>query len=478
MTNKTKTDHKRVLDLLAELGGGVMNESGIRFEGSSAIVPVVYEGRLKDFASYLAKVIEDQDTQTRFLKTFDYRPWDGAYAVSNVIRRNYGMSTGVAIETFWGTAPPSMLSLRVGPSQEVQVPWGRITLPFLPDADSVDLTATKHPEKGPLFCINIVAPKRYAKAVNGFFIQIEEELKTNSLYRGKAIDGQTMPDFLDLSAVDESKVVYSAELRGQLEANLWSLLRYTDEQRAAGLSLKRSVLLTGKYGGGKSVTALTSAKTSVDHGWTFICVRPGRDDLEQSLQTAKLYQPAVVFFEDMDTISDPKHVDGDAVTRLLDVFDGIQSKGTEIVVVLTTNHPERIHRGMLRPGRLDSVIHLGELDVAGVLKMIEVNVPSDLLSADLDGEAIFTSVHGYMPAFVKEVIDRAKRYSMARNQGKVGVLETQDFVAAAHGLRPQFELMEGNPEHNGRITIEQLTEHLVEKTVRENIDPQLLVSKS
>src|SRR4029077_18616774 len=105
---------------------------------------------------------------------------------------------------------------------------------------------------------------------------------------------------------------------------------------------------------------------------------PGRDSLQTVLQTARMYQPAVVFFEDLDEISDPSH-DGDNVTQLLDTFDGITAKGTEILAILTTNHPERIHKGMLRPGRLDAVIHIGELDANGVGRMIRALVPNEQL---------------------------------------------------------------------------------------------------
>ena len=37
-------------------------------------------------------------------------------------------------------------------------------------------------------------------------------LASNSMYRGKAFDGQEVPQFLDLSGVDASKVVYTAEV--------------------------------------------------------------------------------------------------------------------------------------------------------------------------------------------------------------------------------------------------------------------------
>ena len=43
-------------------------------------------------------------------------------------------------------------------------------------------------------------------------------------------------------------------------------------------------------------------------------------------------------------------------------MDGIQSSNGRIII-LTTNHPEKIDSALLRPGRIDINIRLGELSV-------------------------------------------------------------------------------------------------------------------
>jgi transitional endoplasmic reticulum ATPase len=166
------------------------------------------------------------------------------------------------------------------------------------------------------------------------------------------------------------------------------------------------------------------------------------------MATARLYQPAVVFFEDVDAMT-TEDTERDAVAQLLDMFDGITAKGTEIMVVLTTNHKERIHRAMIRPGRLDAVVHIGAFDRFAVERMIEVTVPEEIRDGELDYEAIAESMRNFLPAFVKEAIDRAMRYAISRNNGEVGKLSTQDFIDAAEGLRPQLDLMEGAGEGRG-----------------------------
>lgn len=174
-----------------------------------------------------------------------------------------------------------------------------------------------------------------------------------------------------------------------------------------------------------------------------------------TLHTAQLYAPAVVWFEDIDTVGGADQGSSMYLSRLLDALDGILSKGTEIIAGFTTNHADRLQRGLLRPGRIDTVIHIGELDDAGIEKLIKVVVPPDLLG-DVDYAAVAQAFRGYVPAFAKEAIDRAMRYSIARNGGFPDAVTTHDLVSAAQGLRAQHALMEGASEGTGRYTIDSL----------------------
>ena len=133
-----------------------------------------------------------------------------------------------------------------------------------------------------------------------------------------------------------------------------------------------------RTGTGKTLAAILTGQEAVANGWTFIKGRPGRDDLSFVMQTAKLYQPAVVFYEDVDKIADSEVTSDSGISRLLDDFDGIDAKSTRILCVLTTNHPERIHKGMARPGRLDAMIEIDELDVDGTAKLVQCRVSERL----------------------------------------------------------------------------------------------------
>ena len=426
---------EKILNLLAELGGGLTSDDDITFEGSKLVLPETMTP--VDAINFLESHIEQNEAQTSMVKQFRYRPWDGAHATQAALKKMFG-TVGVGKATFFGMIPPTLVEINTGTNTTEQVPWGRIEVSMIEGV--IDLGGSNDKELGPLFSVSVTTKRKYRSHVQGLFAAIQDELEHNSIYKEKAIDGQDKPEFLELSTLDETSIVFSDDVMTQLNANVWSLLENTDQMEALGLPLKRAVLLEGPYGTGKTSAAFITAKKAVENGWTFLYCRPGRDSLSEVMQTARLYQPAVVFFEDVDTISSTG--DADDVTRLLDLFDGINAKGTKLMAVMTTNHVERIHRGMVRPGRLDAVIHIGALDQNGVTRMIERLVPKDMRGT-LDYSAIYSSMEGFLPAYVREAIDRAIRYSLVRNGGtaKKVKLETQDFIDAADGLRPQLALM-------------------------------------
>ena len=232
-------------------------------------------------------------------------------------------------------------------------------------------------------------------------------------------------------------------------------------------------------------------------------VRPGQDDLHEALQTAQIYAPAVVWFEDIDTLSTTATAMD--ISKLLDTLNGVSNKGAEIIAGFTTNHVDRLPKGVLRPGRIDAIIHVGGLDVGGYKKLVESLIRPDLLGAIdyaevaraflyrevgpdekvvIDGVTVVEDgkvldshygyvlredgrvVHeGYLPAFAREAISRAMLYVIER-EGRPGVIETEDLVAAAMGLRRQRELMQDAQEGVLRVpSVDSAIGNLVESRV-------------
>lgn len=452
----------QVMDTLQHLGSLTTGDDSLVFEGDKFILPANMRGNIRGAAKYLIDYEKQQETSFRFTRKFPFRMWDGAAAFDRAMQRVFGTAgLGQSTYDFFGQEhKPELKTINVSVNQTIQVPCGVVAFP--PLAATFELGGTRDPELGVVFDLAVEAPRKFRQHIEAFYQVVEHELKTGSIYRGKAITGAADPGFIDPYSVDPKEVVYSEEVQVQLETNMWSLLRYTDRMRENNIPLKRAVLIEGPYGTGKSMAGKLTAREAIEHGWTFLLARPGKDDLQTVLQTAQLYAPAVVWYEDIDVLAQG-HSD-QQISNLLDALDGITAKGVEVLAGFTTNHVDKIQKGVLRPGRLDAVIHVGGLDAEGFERLIKVIIPEST-RGEIDYPLVAKAFEGFLPAFAKEAIDRAKRYSITRNYGMIGRIETDDLVHAANGLRPQLELMERAQEGVVRPTLDSAVRNAVEGAV-------------
>lgn len=439
--------------LLAQLTGGMaqgMTEGeGVKFHKQPYIL--VPEGTSYQGArDMITRAEKEAETRTEWIRWYAYRFNDGALALMRVLKTRYGGAFGEATMGMFGPEPPQLVSIPVAYGVTEQVPSGKLSLPALPG-----LTFNSHRARngnGEVFVITAEGPRKYAGEVEALFRDVEEHLRTQSIYRGKAMVGATDLDFMDLSKIKRHEIVFAHDALELLDATVWGPIRNHRWFREEGIPLKRAALLSGPYGTGKTSAGLITALEAVNAGWTYLSVRPGQDNVMDALTTARLYAPAVVFLEDIDVLAGKG--EDDAVTKFLEAFDGVAAKGSEIMVVMTTNHLEKIHKGMLRPGRVDAIIPIDSLDAEGIERLIKAVVPADKRLNSVDYAEVAEAMKGFYPAFVKEAIDRARAVAITTRQGRDYALDTEALVVAARSLRAQLDALESAGEGERRPTLD------------------------
>jgi len=461
----TKAEDKKVLAALRDVAGTKFQESDIKFEGTELVLPARWttQRAIDTIQEYQMA----QEEVTSFNRQYMYRPFDGAAATERAIRALTGMS-GIAVgeQSFFGKTPPQRVTIDIGLNDKIDVPWGTVRVPLFDG--TISIGGYRHNEYGQLFTLRADAPKRFKAEVNGFFDLVQQELELRSIYKGQAFTGGEEPEYIDLSTVDPDDVIYSDMVMEQLNAHLWGMLDFSNEMRENGVSLKRSVLLHGPYGTGKTLGGILTGQKAVANDFTFIMCRPGKDNPFDVLQTAQLYAPAVVFIEDIDTYSRSIGMGHDTMSELLDKFDGVGAKGREVIVCMTTNHEEQITKGMLRPGRLDALIHIEALDRGGVERMVLSLIDESKLD-NVDYDIVFDANQGYLPAFVAEAVTRAKNASIVRGGGKLLPINTADLVNGAMSLRAQFDLMERADEVTTPPTLDTVFSEIVAQAANNGI---------
>jgi len=377
-------------------------------------------------------------------ETVDAFPWDGAVAFHRALKAVYGWVGGKTKKSVWGDNPPTHISIEIGYGETAQVPWGAVEIPGIKGYLE---TGVGEVEGRKVFAINGEVAKRHLSEVQRIAELTRELVKTDSIYKGKAIrfrvDGNKLnmnepPRFLDLSSVKTAELVFTAELTEHLGTNLFSLIEHTDICRKLGIPLKRGVLLEGAYGTGKTQTAFVTADRAVKNGWSFIMLE-SVSALADALAFARSYQPCVVFAEDIDRVVSGEHRSTD-IDSVLNTIDGIESKGAEVLTVLTTNHVETINPAMLRPGRLDAVISVTPPDAPTAEKLIRVYAKG-LIAEETDISTAGIELDGQIPAMIREVVERSKLYAINREGTEHFTLLASDLIAASRQMKAHMDLL-------------------------------------
>jgi len=441
MPNMTPAQQQlaRKMDLLAQLSNDAPSTDGMNFEGTQWRVPARYEHDLEGAASDFVQMVNSYEQNIELQRSYDFRPYDGAHATYRMLVDFFGYAQGIK----QGKNPPAEISVPIGYEdgvlQHVSVPWGMMRLPL----ENATLHIDQMVLRGGVskFVLTIQGKKKYHRYFDGFLNAVEAYLKSNSIYAGKVVNGRF--EFIDIAKVDPSKFVYTEQAWGEAGVAMFSPLSHYRVIAAEGLSPRRAVILEGSYGGGKTGMLTAAAKVAWANGWMAFLCEPGIDDPLDVLRSAFQYAEHGhrIFFacEDIDTFA--KHGDDDWNTRLLDLYDSGLRKGYEIVMVATTNHITDIQKGMMRSGRIDSVIEIGPMDRPGVEKLCRI-VIGDNLADDIDYDAVYAATKGYMPAFVKEGIERSLRFVIA-DTGKAGQITGDALVKGLNSLRRQHDLFEG-----------------------------------
>lgn len=412
---------------------------------------------------WLNKKITEEETEIAVHEEIEAFPLDGAYAFYCVLQERYGWTE--LIPTGFFRSPPVMIGLQVSPTETVQVPWGSVAIP------GIDGSLQTHADWGsenPKFIIRGTTRQKFKKEIATIAKLTRERIKTKSIFRNQATvlrwkeegDGYHLqnPTYMEVNGIGEKDLLLNEEIAQQVKASLFTPIEQTERCRAHGIPLKRGVMLEGKYGTGKTLTARVAAAKCIMNGWTFFYVDDAQH-LARALSFARGYQPCVIFAEDIDLFM--KNRDSDDVNEILNAVDGIDSKKSEIMVVLTTNSVDTVVTPMLRPGRLDAVISMLPPDDKTVEKLLRMYA-GPLLEDVEDLSEASKRLSGNIPAIVREVVERAKLHAIARG-GSVK-LAGEDLDMAARGMLRHLALLEDRPV-DARAPIEKAAAILGEAIV-------------
>jgi len=216
--------------------------------------------------------------------------------------------------------------------------------------------------------------------------------------------------------------------------------RYAD----LGAKIPRGALLTGPPGTGKTLLAkATAGEANVpflsvsgsDFIEMFVGVGPSR--VRDLFAQAKTMQPCIVWIDEIDAIGKARGRGGmmggndereNTLNQLLVEMDGFSTSG-QVVVLAGTNRPDTLDSALLRPGRFDRTIEVGNPDIGGRAEIFRVHLPKLRLGVEMQelSETLASLTPGFSGAEIANVVNEAALTAARREKDAV---ELDDFHAA------------------------------------------------
>lgn len=310
--------------------------------------------------------------------------------------------------------------------------------------------------------LGISLKKKYSNQASAYFDKIEKHLRKKSIYRGKTVVVKAGNDFDGGGAIDFEII----ENLGSKDVILNEKEEMVVEEFVIGSLAepgKHCILFTGDYGTGKTETAMRVGRIATRNKMTFFYCKDSKI-FESFLNLSKLYQPCVVFMEDVDEIGSGSERT-QRMNSILNTLDGVQTKGNNLTVIFTTNNENKINSALRRPGRIDLIVRFSHPDTE-TKKKIYQHLFSGIDGADaLDYDLIVASTPDVQGAVVAEICNRAKKLA-----AKNGFITEKNVLAAIASMEYQVAFMQKDVE--GVSKDKQLLDGLCDRIAKQ-VDREL-----
>jgi hypothetical protein len=238
-----------------------------------------------------------------------------------------------------------------------------------------------------------------------FIKAVKEDLKTFSIFKGKALRVQSAEDLMVPKTLNLSKqyqAIYPQRVETMLNTCILWHLRNRTRAQELGLRTRRGAILEGHYGTGKSLFLYQAAQEAHQAGWTVVNVDPGM--ISVALMIMHLLTPVCITIEDVDATT---HGDRDRLNLILNNISSVAAKCQgDYMILASTNFLERINPALLRPERIDAIISFELPDRDSIWRLLQLNL-GDRLGADLEQDRIIDAIVGCTPAIISEIAQRA-----------------------------------------------------------------------
>ena len=220
--------------------------------------------------------------------------------------------------------------------------------------------------------------------------------------------------FDDVAGVDEAK----EELQEIVE-----FLQDPSKFQRLGGKIPKGALLVGPPGTGKTLTARAVAGeanvpffTISGSDFVEMFVGVGASRVRDMFEQAKKNAPCIIFIDEIDAVGRHRGAGlgggnderEQTLNQLLVEMDGFEAN-EGIIIMAATNRPDVLDPALLRPGRFDRQVTVGNPDIIGREKILKVHMRNVPLAKDVETKTIARGTPGFSGADLANLVNEAAR---------------------------------------------------------------------
>lgn len=249
-----------------------------------------------------------------------------------------------------------------------------------------------------------------------------DDNSSSSMEESKESVGSTA--YFEKKKVEEPKIQMKFDDVAGLEEikddlmDIIDFLNNEEKYKSMDAKVPRGILLYGPPGTGKTLIAKAIAGEAkatfiYSSGSEFVekYVGVGAKRVRMIFERARKEAPSIIFIDEIDALgakrnSESNNEKDQTLNQLLIELDGFNNT-SNVIVVAATNRMDLLDEALLRPGRFDRKIYVGNPNYYSRLKILEVHTKNKPLDKKVQLKDIATKTHGFSGAQLANIANEA-----------------------------------------------------------------------
>jgi len=245
--------------------------------------------------------------------------------------------------------------------------------------------------------------------------------------------------FNDVAGLDEIK----EELQEVID-----FINSSEKYMKMGAKIPKGILFYGPPGTGKTLLAKavageTNSSFLYSSGSEFVekYVGVGAKRIRTLFEKAKKDSPSIIFIDEIDAIGTKRNADSNnekdqTLNQLLVELDGFNKSNT-VIVIGATNRLDLLDEALLRPGRFDRHMYVGNPNVRAREDILKVHTSNKPLSTNVKIEDLARKTHGFSGAQLANIANEAAIIAVRKNKSNI---DSEDFDSAVERVIAGLEV--------------------------------------